>query len=133
MDCMTTEDLIAALAWAKEQERIAKDHRLYIEKTLQEKLEIPDSFVGSQSGECGDLKLTVTGKNTISVDTIKVIELAENIGKEHLINELFSVKMTLNKRAYDSTDEQTRKIFSDAITVKPAKINFKIEKKQNKP
>ena len=69
--------------------------------------------------------LKVTKKESISVDSKKVIEL----GLEK--NSAFNTKFTLNKRVYDSISEQDRKIIYDCITTKPAKPGFEVKEVEN--
>lgn len=119
--------VIEALKEAKQDEADAKALRLSIESDLADLLGIGDEFTGTRKGVCGNNTLTVVGRTITSIDTAKLLEIADNNNCQNLINSAFNVKLSIIKKQFDLLSDDQKKLFSDAITEKPAKISFKIE------
>ena len=69
----------------------------------------------------GNKVLIVVKKNTLSVDSKKVLEL----GLEN--SKALTQKFSLNAKIFNNLTEMDKTLYNDVITSKPAKPSFKIE------
>jgi hypothetical protein len=117
-------------AWlqAKQAEAEAIDTRRRIEDELTATLEIPETFEGSKTLTDGGYKLVLTGRMTRKVDAILVQNIATERGLENLLTSLFRWKPELDLKAWKATDASLTAPFEEAITTKPGRLSYKIEK-----
>ncbi len=114
---------------AKAAEGAALAERRRIEEELSEALGIPANLDGSKRVEDGGYKVTVTGRINRKVDTQKVQEVAaENGIGWDVLTKVFRWKAEIDKRSFDNSKDEIRAALSAAITSKPGKPSYKIEK-----
>ena len=124
---MITDELSKKWLSAKKAEEKAKKNRLDVEAEIIEGLSLP--IEGSTTDDGDAFKVKVTTKITRSVDADKAVEIATTSGRDDLLNKLFRWKPEVNKAIWDAEDPEIIKIFSAAVTAKPAKPSISIEKK----
>lgn len=124
---MITDELSKEWLKAKKAEEKAKEKRLAVEADMIRGLNLPAE--GTLGFDREDYKVKVTTKITRSVDADKAVEIATTSGRDDLLNKLFRWKPEVNKAIWDAEDPEIIKIFSAAVTAKPAKPSISIEKK----
>lgn len=119
-------------AWleAKRAEAEAIEIRRKLEDELTADLGIPEDFEGSKTITDAGYKLTLTGRMTRKVDAIAVQEIASERGLENMLTSLFRWKPELDLKAWKATDASLTAPFESAITTKPGRVSYKIEKIQ---
>lgn len=117
-------------AWikAKDEERQAIEVRRHIEDMLTKELDVPSDWDKSTTWEVDGYKVNVTGRIDRKVDAEKAQEIATHYGvRDHLFT-MFRWKAEINKKAFESADQSIVDLFAPAITSKPARLSYKIEK-----
>lgn len=123
----TMESLSADWMEAKEAERQAQEKRLLIEKELISMAEIGDQFEGSKTIKPQGYKIRITRSFRRKVDGEKLQAVAEEHGLFSCLQELFRWKPEIDKKAWDSAEEQVTRVLSVAITTTPGKPSVTIE------
>jgi hypothetical protein len=121
------ESLSADWLEAKEAERQAQGRRLQIEKELVEMAEIGEQFEGSKTFKPQGFKVRISRSFRRKVDGEKLQAVAEQHGLFSYLQELFRWKPEIDKKAWDSAEEQVTRVLSAAITTAPGKPSVTIE------
>jgi len=121
---------ILAQQWidAKAAEAAANAMRKNIEDQLTSLIGIAANMVGTEKATTPGFRITVTGKITSSVDNDKLQRIAEDAGIMDELSVLFRWKPEVDKKKWDAAPERVRQILGQAITEKPARLAYKIEK-----
>lgn len=113
---------------AKEAERKTVEYRRWLEDQMLAGFDIPDDFEGSKTLQEDGYKIKLTGRINRSVNTELLQQIAAEAGLyEHLAG-LFRWKADLNKKAWEAADSAITAPLSAAITAKPGRVSFSIEK-----
>jgi len=120
------EELQIAWARAKNAEDIAKADRLEIEKHILALSNINTNQKGAH--DLGDLKISVSISQT--VDSKRLQEVANEKGFGQYLSSLFSWKPSIIQKAWDQAPDEVKLALGQAITSKPSKPNFKLNKKE---
>ena len=111
---------------AKEIETKAQARRRELEEEL-------DALVGNFGEGTKTLvdqgyKIVATQRYNRKVDADKVQVLASELGQEKLLQTLFRWKPEVNLPQWKGLDSEIAEYLSSAITTKPGKVSYKIEK-----
>jgi len=121
--------LYAAWITAKEEEKQATEKRRVIEDTLLAEWGNPVDE-GVKSFDDGDFKVKVTFRNSRTVDAEKMRDIAFEKGLESHLGVLLRWKAELNKKEWGRSSEEITGPLMEAITTKPSRPSFSIEKKE---
>lgn len=122
------EQLLREWEHAKQIETSAQANRRAIEDKITEALGIAETFEGQRKLEHGGYKLTATARMSRKVDAEAVAEIAAAHGLESHAQSLFRFKTELNIPAWKAAAQEITRPFAPAITTKPGRITYKIEK-----
>ena len=114
---------------AKEAERQAVEARRVIEDELIESFQVDDSKDGSKTYKPEGYKVKVTTRLNRKVDADQLMQLAAEAGidNDHL-QALFRWKPEINLREWQNAAETITKPLQAAITTKPGRPSFSIER-----
>ena len=113
---------------AKAAEKAANKERVNIEAEMAMLLNIPEDLNGTQKYETEDYKVTITGRITKKIDSDLLQEIAAENNTTDYLSTLFDWKPTLNAKAWRNANPNITSPLNCAITSKPAKPSFKVEK-----
>lgn len=113
---------------AKEAERAAVARRREIEDLLTAEWAVPENFEAARSWTDGEYKITLTGRMSRKVDAKAVEEIAAEHGLTSQLDQLFRWSADINKKAWASAARELTEVFAPAITTKPSRLSYKIEK-----
>lgn len=113
---------------AKEAEKAAIERRRQIEDSICQSLMLSEAFEGTKSIECDGYKVKITGRMTRTVDADVLQELAAEFGMTDHLGRLFRWKPEINASAWKATDPILTNALLPAITTKPGRPSFNIEK-----
>jgi hypothetical protein len=122
-------NIYAAWLEAKEYEKAAAAHRRELEDLMTEHMQIPEDLEGITTKDDGEYKITVTGRIARKVDADAVQEIAAEIGVQELLSTLFRWKPEINTKAWKAADISITSKLAEAITAKPGRPSYKIERK----
>ena len=116
---------------AKETERQAVEARRAMEDELIQLFQVDDTKDGSKTYKPEGYKVKVTTRLSRRVDADALIDLASQagIGQEHL-QALFRWKPEINLREWQNASPEITGPLAPAITTKPGRPSFSIEKVQ---
>lgn len=119
------------VAWleAKAAEKSATEARRLIEDQLLSEF-APDPFEGVKNISAEGYSLKLTGRMTRKVDSDLLQELAAEAGLSNHLGNLFRWTPTINMAAWKATDESITSQLLSAITTKPSRASFFIEKEE---
>jgi hypothetical protein len=114
---------------AKEEERQAVEARRVIEDELIESFQVDDSKDGSKTYKPEGYKVKVTTRLNRKVDADQLMQLAAEAGidNDHL-QALFRWKPEINLREWQNAAETITNPLQAAITTKPGRPSFSIER-----
>lgn len=112
---------------AKEAERAAVDRRREIEDGLIAALAITESE-GSATIKTDGYKVKVTQRFNRSIDAEMLQEIAAEHGITHHLGDLFRWKPDINAKAWKDADPSITGPLEQAITTKPGRPSFSIER-----
>ena len=112
---------------AKEAERMAVERRREIEDRLIASLAIKESE-GSTTIKTGGYKVKVTQRFNRSIDSDMLQEIAAEHGITHHLGDLFRWKPDINAKAWKDADPSITGPLEQAITTKPGRPSFSIER-----
>ena len=114
---------------AKEAERQAIEARRVIEDELIESFNVDDTADGSKTYKPEGYKVKVTTRLNRRVDAEKLMDLAAEagIGNDHL-QSLFRWKPEINLREWQNAAPEITGPLTEAITTKPGRPSFSIER-----
>lgn len=114
---------------AKETERQAVEARRAIEDELIQLFQVDDTKDGSKTYKPEGYKVKVTTRLSRRVDADALIDLASQagIGQEHL-QALFRWKPEINLREWQNAAPEITGPLAPAITTKPGRPSFSIER-----
>ncbi len=114
---------------AKAAEGAAMAKRREVEDMLTDTLNIDASSDGSQTIKEGGYKATITTRINRTVDSVKVQEVAaENGIPFSVLQRVFRWKADIDKREFRNEKDEVKALLSQAITAKPGRPSYKIEK-----
>lgn len=116
---------------AKETERNAVDARREIEDELLKEWGNPTEE-GVKSFEDGGCKIKVTFRYNRTIDAKKMQEIAIEKGLEHHLSALVRWKAELVKKEWDKASSDITTPLMEAVTTKPGRPSFAIEKIEEK-
>ena len=125
---MGINELVAQLYEAKLAEQAAKEYRLGLEAALTEKLNVPDSWEGTQTRAVGEYKVKLTRKMNVKIDANRLREQGRVNNLMPMVDLLFRWKPELDKKKWDTTNEKVKLAFAPAMEVTPGKASFSIER-----
>ena len=129
IDVMSIESLSILWISAKEEEKEATKKRREIEDRLLSLIGIPENLEGTENAECEDFKIKITGRMNRKVNAEVLQEIAAENGLTSYLSDLFNWKPSVNMTAWKTTQKDITDILSEAITTKPGRASFKIERK----
>lgn len=112
---------------AKDAERMAVERRREIEDELIVALAITESE-GSSTIKTDGYKVKVTQRFNRSIDSDMLQEIAAEHGITHHLGDLFRWKPDINAKAWKDADESITGPLEQAITTKPGRPSFSIER-----
>lgn len=119
-------------AWiaAKEVESAAIEKRREIEDQLSQQFGIPEEWEGSKTLHDDGVKILVkrTMSKNIDGDTLQAVAVMN--GLTEYLPVLFRWKPEINKSQWQDADEGVTRILSEAITTKPGRVSYKIEREE---
>lgn len=115
---------------AKQKEKDANEERLAIEADIYNRLFVPSDLTGTKTYQREGYEIKIVGRMNISIDSSKLIELAEKGGVEHLLTDAFKWKADLISSKWKTVLEEEKQLLSTAITTKPGKPSFAIKIKE---
>jgi len=121
-------NLIESWINEKEIERAASENRRYIEDALIDALGIDSNVEGSKTFDIDQFKVKTTARMTRKIDSDKLQEIAHEHGLSEHLGDLFRWSPAINAKAWNSADKEMIVPLLDAITTKPARTSFSIEK-----
>ena len=114
---------------AKAEEKAAQEKRREIEDKLIEAMQIDIMNEGQMSFDNDDrYKIKVTTRFNRKVDAEAVQSIAIENGMESMVNSLFRWKPEISIQAWKATDKSITDLFAEAVTTKPGRPSFSIEK-----
>ena len=113
---------------AKEAEKTAVQKRREVEDRLTAEWAVPEDFDMSKTWSDGEYKITLTGRMTRKVDAKMVQEIAAEKGLIVQIDRLFNWTASIDAKAWKASAENITEVFTPAITTKPGRPSYKIEK-----
>lgn len=113
---------------AKEAERQAAEARRQIEDELIAELGIAETDEGSRTVKADGYKVKVTCRMNRTIDADALQEIAAECGLTQHLGDLFRWKPDINAKAWKDADEQITKPLLTAITTKPGRPSFSIER-----
>ena len=116
---------------AKEAERAAQDRRREIEDQLASDIGLAEGDESAQTVDVPGYRIKVTPRVNRSVNADRLQEIAVENGLEGHIERLFRWKAELSMTAWRNTDASITAPLADAITAKPGRPSFSIERKEN--
>jgi len=116
---------------AKAAEKAAQDVRRVIEDKLIEQLSIDEFKEGSQKREDGDFIVKCTGRINRKIDADLVQEIAAENGLSEHLSQLFRWTPAINMTAWKQADQSITNALAAAITAKPGRVSFSIERKES--
>lgn len=126
----TKKTLIEAWVRAKEAEAKAQEERREFEDAITELYGIPMDWEGSKTLHEEGFKVCLGRKLTRKVEDEHLQELAKKHGLESLLPVLFRWKPEINAKEWGKAPEEVARIFSQAITTKPGRVSYKIEREE---
>ena len=112
---------------AKDAERVAVDERRNIEDKLIAELNI-DQCEGSSTIKNGGYRIKVTQRFNRSIDADMLQEIAAEHGITNHLGDLFRWKPDINAKAWKDADSSITGPLEQAITTKPGRPSFSIER-----
>jgi len=112
---------------AKEAERAAVERRRQIEDGLIAALSITESE-GSTTIKTDGYKVKVTQRFNRSIDADMLQEIAAEHGLTQHLGDLFRWKPEINAKAWKDADQSITGPLEQAITTKPGRPSFSIER-----
>ena len=114
---------------AKRTETEATDRRRQIEDRLLSLIGVSETDEGTTSADAPDgYKIKITSRMNRKVDADMVQELAAENGLSDHLPKLFRWTPAINMAAWKNADASITGPLSQAITTKPGRPSFKIEK-----
>lgn len=113
---------------AKAKEKAANIERVNIESEMAMLLQIPDDLEDTKKYETEDYKVTITGRITKKIDADLLQEIAAENNTSEYLGTLFNWKPTLDAKAWRNANPTITAPLMGAITSKPGKPSFKVEK-----
>lgn len=120
-------DLYQTWIDAKEAERAAVEARRLAEDELIDVLAM-ESKEGSETIKVEGYKVKVTQRFNRSIDSEALQELAAEHGLSEHLPDLFRWKPEINSKAWSATEESITRPLLGAITTKPGRPSFSIER-----
>lgn len=127
---MNLHNLLTEWRDAKRAEQDAATYRRQVEDRLVEALSIPDNLDGSMTQSVEGFKVKVTGRIDRKVDSKALQEIAQENGLSEHLSTLFRWKPEINMAAWKATSPEITAALADAITAKPGRPSFAIEKEK---
>lgn len=125
---LTNKSLYEQWLDAKEVEIKAVEARRVVEDKLLSIYGIAEGSEGSRTIKEDGYKVVVTSRVTRNVDTDKVQQIALEQGLTSHIQFLFRWKAEINAKIWKNTAESITSPFIEAITAKPGRPSFTIQK-----
>lgn len=122
---MNVLELTQRLYEVKEEETAVKNKRLQIEEQLTEALNIPDQWEGSKTMKVDRFKVNVSRKMNTRIDKSLILFAGEK-GLTEYLGKIFRWKPELDKKQWDSSDENIRAAFSEVVVQTPGKPSFTV-------
>ena len=113
---------------AKEAERQAAEARRQIEDKLIAELGIAETDEGSRTVKADGYKVKVTCRMNRTIDADALQEIAAECGLTQHLGDLFRWKPDINAKAWKDADESITGPLLAAITTKPGRPSFSIER-----
>jgi hypothetical protein len=123
-------DLLTAWMDAKEAERSAQERRRDLEDKIADAMRVPADLDGTMRRVFDDVEVKIVGRIDRKVDTDALQDLAREAGLTDHLSALFRWKAEINAKAWERADESITKPLIGAITAKPGRPSFSIEKKE---
>jgi hypothetical protein len=133
--CGGMDDAVGALMeklhYAKRNEMDCIAIRRELEDRLRTLLGIDDSQHGVKTFYGGMYSLKVTPRIDYKVDAPMLKSIAAAAGLEHYIYSMFRWKAEVNMREWKEAPIEVRMLFSDAVTAKPGRAAFIVERQED--
>ena len=122
------KDLIETWLREKEAERIAVENRRFVEDRLFVEFGLDLSQEGVKTFEVEGYKVKTTSRHNRKVDGDKLQEIARDSGLSQHLGDLFRWTPAINAKQWNQTENSIKEVLSEAITTKPGRTSFNIEK-----
>lgn len=122
------EQMAAEWLQAKEDERVAVEKRRTLEDDMRKAASIRDDVEGTENLTLEGYKVKIVCRIDRKVDADKVQDIAAEHGLTAHLSSLFRWKPELNMSAWKSADESITRPLAGAITTKPGRPSFSIDK-----
>lgn len=116
---------------AKESERVAQERRREIEDQLTAEIGLSEGDESARTIEAEGYRVKVTPRVNRTVNADNLRDLAVENGLEDHIERLFRWKAEISLSAWRNTDASITAPLADAVTAKPGRPSFSIERKEN--
>lgn len=120
-------NLYAEWIRAKEAERIAVEHRRWVEDGLIEELCLPEVYDGTKSWKADGYKVKVTYRTNRRIDAELLQEIASENDLSGHLGSLFRWKPEIAKKEWDACDLSIKSKLEGAITTSVGRPSFSIE------
>lgn len=127
---MTLSELSQAWLDAKKLESEAVETRREIEDKIASLVGKAENDESTTTAEPDGYIVKIVGKISRKVDAEKLQELARENGLFEHLPHLFKWTPTLDKRKWEAANPAITAPLASAITAKPGRLSFKIEKKE---
>ena len=124
----TMREIAAEWAAEKEVERMAVENRRRLEDEMVQVLSLVPDLDSTVSKEVDGYVIKITGRIDRKVDADKIQELAAQHGLESHLATLCRWKPELNLTLWKTTDPAITTLLAPAITAKPGRPSFSIQK-----
>jgi hypothetical protein len=131
IDTDSTQFLFDNWMLAKEAEKLAIEKRREIEDELNIQFAIPVDLDGTVNREVDGYKVKIVGRLTHKVDSDRLQDIARENGLSDLLSKLFRWTPEIDMKAWKSSDKSITAILADAITTKPGRASYSIERKED--
>lgn len=128
---MIDETLYEEWLAAKEAERVWQNRRREIEDQLIAEFGVTEGDEQTQTVDEDRYRIKITARVNRSVNAEKLREIAVDNGLEEHLDRLFRWKAELSLTAWRNSDPAITDPLSEAITAKPGRPSFSIERKEN--
>lgn len=129
---MIDESLYEQWLRAKDAERFAQERRREIEDRLIAEFGVTEGDEQTQTVDEDQYRIKITSRVNRSVNTEKLREIAVDNGLEEHLDRLFRWKAELSLTAWRNSDPAITAPLAEAITAKPGRPSFSIERKSTK-
>lgn len=125
---MELKNVIESWLLAKETEKIATEKRRLAEDRMLSLIGVPENLAGTHHAAAPGYRIKITGRIDKKVDADLLQQAAQENDLMDVLSHLFRWKAEINSSAWSACSDQIKSILAPAITSKPGRPSFNIEK-----